>query len=109
MAQFIVKPPLTIVGPLFSAATGRELKAGVSWSAFEVIPDEVLETVRPYIRPCHQDVLDRTLAGGSPLTLLRQLLRQHGLRIETMSKGWRVYDPVHPCVAVSTGRTVDWP
>ena len=108
MAQFVVKPPLAVVGPLFSAATGHELKIGVSWDTFKIIPDDLLEAVRPYIRPCHQDVLDRTLAGGSPLTLLRQLLRPHGFRIETTTKGWRLYDPSHPCVAHVKGGTVQW-
>lgn len=108
MAQFVIKPPLAVVGPLFTAATGRDFIAGVSWIAFETIPDSVLEAVRPYIRPCHQDVLNRTLAGGSPLTLLRQLARQHGLRIETRSKGWRLIDPTQPCVAHTTGATVVW-
>lgn len=108
MAQFIVKPPLSIAGSVFKAATGRELTAGVSWVEFIPVSDEVLETVRPYFRPCHQDILDRTLAGGTPLTLLRQLLRPHRLRIETVSKGWRVYDPAQPCVAHSNGTTISW-
>jgi len=108
MAQFVVKPPMSVIAPVFRAVTGRELAAGVSWSEWSLISDDLLEALRPYIRPCHQDVLERTLAGGLPLTLLRQLLRSHGLRIETLSKGWRVTDPSQPCVAVTTGRTVDW-
>jgi hypothetical protein len=108
MAQFIVRPPLHVVVSVFRAATSRELAAGVSWMGYDAIPVELLESLRPYIRPCHQDVLDRTLAGESPLTLLRQLVRPHGLRIETLSKGWRIVDPLQPCVAVAKGRTVDW-
>lgn len=108
MAQFIVKPPLHCVVPVFRAATGRDLAAGVSWTEFNVIPVDLLESLRTYIRPCHQGILERTLAGGSPLTFLRQLLRPHGLRIQTLNKGWRVVDPEQPCVAVTSGRTVDW-
>lgn len=108
MAQFIVKPPLTVVGSVFSAATGRNLSAGVSWIDSQAITGDLLETVRSYIRPCHQSIVDRAAAGDSPIPLLRQLLRPHGLRIEKLQRGWRVVDPAHPCVAHTPGATVVW-
>lgn len=108
MAQFVVPPPLTIVGSVFSAATGRTLGAGVSWLEMNSIPAELLEPIRGYIRPCHRTMFERTVNGESPIPFLRQLLRPHGLRIEKVTRGWRVVDPACPCVAHTPGTTVIW-
>lgn len=108
MAQFVIPPPLTKVTAIFTAATGRPLQAGVGWAEWNTLPQDDLETVRPYIRPCHQRLLNETIAGKSPLALLRQLLRPHGYRIDTEGKGWRLVgaDGVHG--SHGPGTTIEW-
>lgn len=108
MAQFVIKPPLSLIAPIFAAATGCTLSAGAFWTENHTIPDELLEALRPYVRPCHQQILDRTLSGGAPISLLRQLLRQYLYRIETTTKGWRLVDLNQTTVAHVDGRTVSW-
>lgn len=90
MAQFILVPPIQRVAALFSIATTRPLDPEVTWTAWHLIPDTVLEGFRQYIRPCHHKLLNETLAGKSPLAFLRQLLRPHGYRIEATVGGWRL-------------------
>ena len=108
MAQFVVKPPLSLIAPIFSAATGCTIAAGAFWIEHQPIPDELLEALRPYVRPCHQQILERTLSGGNPVSLLRQLLRPYLYRIETLQKGWRLADLNQLGVAHTCGRTVTW-
>jgi hypothetical protein len=108
MAQFVVLPPLSVVAPVFSAATGCNLCTGAFWTEWQLIPDELLEILRPYIRPCHQTLLDRTLSGGNPVSLLRQILRPYLYRIETLAKGWRLVDLNQSTVAHVPGATVLW-
>lgn len=108
MAQFIVKPPMSLVTPIFSAATGCSLHAGACWADHQVIPDELLEALRPYVRPCHQQILDRTLSDHNPVSLLRQLLRPYLYRIEKTTKGWRLVDLNQSGVAHTPGTTVTW-
>lgn len=112
--QFIVLPPLSKIAPIFTAATGRSLVAGVSWSEWHTVPASELEKVRPYFRPCHSTMLDRAIAGSSPQALLRQLLRPYEYRIEAGSvKGTWVLrqgsgeDPA-PVAIIGEGRTVTW-
>ncbi len=108
MAQFVVRPPLPVVAPIFSAATGCNLITGAFWTEWQAIPDEMFEILRPYIRPCHQQILDRTHNGGNPVSLLRQLLRPYMYRIETLKKGWRLVDLNQSHVAHIPGATVTW-
>ena len=108
MAQFVIPPPLTKVSVIFTAATGRPLHAGVGWDAWISPPPTDLEAVRPYIRPCHQRLLNETLAGKSPLALLRQLLRPHGYRIDTEGKGWRLVGPDGVHGSHGPGCLIEW-
>ena len=62
MTQFVVIPPLTTITALFTTATGRPLVAGVGWSEWHQVAKDDLEAVRPYIRPCHQHILEDTIA-----------------------------------------------
>lgn len=110
--QFVVVPPLIKVAPIFIAATGRSLVAGVGWKEWIPVPARDLEALRPYIRPCHQAMLNKAVAGGSPHALLRQLLRPHEYRIEVgIGKGsWTLKqgDEPMPVASIGEGRTVTW-
>jgi hypothetical protein len=110
--QFIVVPPLGKIAPIFITATGRSLVAGVAWNEWKTVSAHDLEALRPYFRPCHQATLNRVVAGGSPQTLLRQLLRPYEYRIEAgIAKGsWVLRQGEEPVAAVNVGkgRTVSW-
>ena len=108
MSQFVVTPSLTTITALFTNATGRPFVAGVGWSEWRKIAKDDLEAVRPYIRPCHQHVLEDTIAGKVPLALMRQLLRPHGYRIDTEGKGWRLIGPDGVHGAHGPGTIVTW-
>lgn len=84
------------------------MAAGACWVEHQPIPNELLEALRPYVRPCHQQILDRTLSGGNPVSLLRQLLRPYLYRIETTPKGWRLIDLNQIGVAHVDGRIISW-
>ena len=88
MAQFVVVPPLSMVAGLFKAATRQELIPDISWSSLLDVSATEIESFRPYIRACHQKIFNETLAGRGACALLRQLLRPHGYRIETIKSGW---------------------
>lgn len=110
--QFIVVPPLSKIAPVFTAATGRSLVAGVNWHDWNSVSASDLEHIRAYFRPCHQATLNKVVAGGSPQTLLRQLLRPYEYRIEAgITKGsWTLCHGEETVAAVNVGegRTVSW-
>jgi hypothetical protein len=108
MSQFVVTPPLTQITLLFTSATGRPLVAGVGWSVWQKLSTDDLEAMRPYIRPCHQRVLEDTIEGKVALALMRQLLRPHGYRIDTEGKGWRLIGPDGVHGAHGPGAIVTW-
>ena len=108
MSQFVVTPPLTMITGLFTTATGRPLVAGVGWITWTQPATDDLEALRPYIRPCHQRILEDTIAGKIPLALMRQLLRPHGYRIDTEGKGWRLIGPDGVHGSHGPGATVTW-
>ena len=78
------------VALLFLIATGCRLEVDVSWKSWKSLPADSLAWLRPYIRPCHQTILNKTLSGehATPLGLLRQLLRPHDYRIEAGTGYW---------------------
>lgn len=113
-AQFCALPPLTKVETLFVAATATQLSAGASWSEWKTVFPEQLEQFRPYIRPSHQRLLNLTLNGENvtPCAFLRQLLRPHGYRIESATRGWILRmngdEPVEHAIRRDCSVTIDW-
>jgi hypothetical protein len=81
-SQFIEIPPVGDVQGLFTAATGRPLDIGVTWTTWRPLdPDHLLE-FQAYIRPCHRRIFTETLDDiQSPCAFLRQLLKPHGFNI----------------------------
>jgi len=108
MAQFVILPPASLVAGLFIDVTGKPLSAGVTWTDCRAISAGRLEPLRPYVRPCHRSLLDRTAAGGSPLPFLRQLLRPYGYRIEASGESWMLIGPEGTHVGHTAGHTVQW-
>lgn len=90
MSQFVTLPPMEKVALLFLNATGYRFEVDASWKSWKTLPAESLIWLRPYIRPCHQTILNHTLSGvqATPLALLRQLLRPYDYRIEAINGGW---------------------
>lgn len=80
------------VALLFFQATGCRLEVDASWTSWKAMAPESYTWLRPYIRPCHQRVLNDTVAGlyPSPLSLIRQLLRPYEYRIEAGAGHWTV-------------------
>jgi hypothetical protein len=90
MSQFVTLPPLEKVALLFLNATGCRFEVDASWKSWKPLTIEKLAWLRPYIRPCHQKILNDTISGvhATPLALLRQLLRPYEYRIEAGNGGW---------------------
>lgn len=109
MAQFVVVPPLSRVASLFKAATGQVLGPDMSWPSWLDVSAAEIEAMRPYIRTCHQKILNETLAGKCPCAFLRQILRPHGYRIETVKSGWALKSgPPTKGICVKIGKEIDW-
>jgi len=90
MSQFVTLPPMDKVALLFFNATGYRLEIDISWKSWKTLSPDSLAWLRPYIRPCHQTILNDTLSGEqpTPLALLRQILRPHDYRIEAGAGFW---------------------
>ena len=114
VAQFMVLPPLQKVSALFMQLTGKTLIEGISWTYWNTYEPNIIEWLRPYIRPCHQKILNETISGEqpNPLALLRQLLRPHGFRIEAEhGRSFWTVTTASPClkgVHVKDGVLIDW-
>jgi hypothetical protein len=73
--------------------------------------DEQIEGFRPYIRTCHQKILNETLEEKHKhlCSFLRQLLRPHGYRIETVKAGWRLHiGSSGKGIQIKDGKRIDW-
>lgn len=78
------------VALLFYSATGCRLEVDASWTSWKTVSPASYTWLRPYIRPCHQRVLNDTINGTypTPLSLFRQLLRPYEYRIEAGGGHW---------------------
>ena len=78
------------VAMLFYSATGCRLEVDASWKTWNALAPESYVWLKPYIRPCHQKILNETITGlhATPLALLRQLLRPYDYRIESGAGSW---------------------
>ncbi len=112
MSQFMVVPPLAKIAPLFSKLTGCTLHIDACWSTWAMHTVEDFEWLRPYIRPCHQKILNETISREqpTPLALLRQLLRPHGMRIEQRNGQYIVVisSPMGGGICEKEGVVIDW-
>lgn len=112
MSQFVTLPPMDKVALLFLNATGCRLEVDASWKSWKTLSPESLGWLRPYIRPCHQTILNDTLSGeqATPLALLRQLLRPHDYRIEAGTGFWtlRHGKPAKGVRVKQTPTTIIW-
>jgi hypothetical protein len=110
MSQFVTLPPLEKIAQLFQAATGYCMENGMMWKSWNTLSVESLTWVRPYIRPCHQAILNETVGGAQPLALLRQLLRPYDYRIEAGNGGWtlRAGKPEKGVRVNTTAKRIDW-
>lgn len=112
MSQFMVVPSLAKISALFLKLTGKELHMETAWSSWQSYDVAELEWLRPYIRPCHQKILNETISGEQPtaLALLRQLLRPHGMRIEQKHNVWNITiaSPVPKAIREKEGVFMDW-
>jgi hypothetical protein len=112
MAQFGEVPPIECVSALFAKATGKKLSTDVAWTLWQSLDSTDMEWLFGYIRPCHQKLLIETISGKqkTPLSLLRQLLRPHNLRIQTETVGWSVQPQKTrtKTVGIMPGVTVIW-
>jgi hypothetical protein len=109
MSQFVIVPPLEKVAGIFTAATGQRLIEGVQWSQWVPMQTESMTWLRGYIRPCHQGVLNETIAGKTPLTLLRQILRPHDYYIDAETGHWSLrHGKPTKQVAVREGKVIVW-
>ena len=112
MSQFMVVPTMMKVEALFIKLTGKELHVDATWSAWQTYTTENFEWLRPYIRPCHQKIFNETISGEqpTPLALLRQLLRPHGMRIEQKHNTWTVTvgSPMTKTIREKDGVLLDW-
>jgi hypothetical protein len=111
--QFIVVPPLAKVTELFMRATAlTAFESGTAWTKWSPLAKEDVEEFRPYIRPCHHNILNRVSSGTAktPLVFLRQLLRPHGFLIETRKNDWILYavGENHEGVHTKGGKTIVW-
>lgn len=98
-------PPIQKVKDLFVLVTGKTFYPGVTWSSWTPTADYTpFESVRPYIRPSHQTLLNAVVAGAHPTAFLRQLLRPHGFKIQTTESGWCLVETIPEPKAV----TVIW-
>jgi hypothetical protein len=90
MSQFVTLPPMDKVALMFLNATGCRLEVDASWKSWKTLSADSLAWLRPYIRPCHQTILNDTLSGeqATPLALLRQILRPYDYRIEAGAGCW---------------------
>lgn len=108
-AQFRMIPPLTKVKELFEQLTATPFTPGATWTTWTPLPDSTpYEVFRPYIRPSHQTLLNTVVAAGThanPLPFLRQLLRPHSFRIETLATGWMLQEKSESGKAVVTLHT----
>jgi hypothetical protein len=112
MSQFMVIPPLAKVAALFAKLTSKELHVEVTWSAWQTYTAEDFDWLSPYIRPCHHKIFNETISGEqpTPLALLRQLLRPHGMRIEQKHNTWiiTVGSPMAKAIREKDGTFLDW-
>jgi hypothetical protein len=109
MSQFVVIPPLEKVGSLFTASTGQRFIEGVQWGQWVSLHAEAITWLRGYIRPCHQGVLNETIAGRAPLSLLRQILRPHDYYIDAETGRWSLrHGKPTKQVAVREGKMIVW-
>jgi hypothetical protein len=112
MSQFMVVPPMVKVAALFKKLTGKELHVEAFWSVWEPYETADIEWLRPFIRPCHQKILNETLSGEqpNPMALLRQLLRPHGMRIESKYgvHTITISSPVGKTIREKEGIFMDW-
>lgn len=114
MAQFVLPPPLEVVMPFFECVTGKPLEVGVTWSRWTPISEEAANLIRGYFRPCHRGALHEAETGSTKatLTLLRQILRPHRLKILANGTQWTLVEMedvvAAPGVAVKTGKVVHW-
>jgi hypothetical protein len=92
MSQFVTLPPMEKVALLLYNATGCRLEVDASWKSWKTLPADSLMWLRPYIRPCHQTILNDTISGDqvTPLALLRQLLRPYEYRIGAGTGYWNL-------------------
>jgi len=109
MSQFVISPPLDKVSSLFTMATGQRFIEGVQWSHWLNPALDTMTWLRGYIRPCHQGVLNDTIAGKTPLTLLRQILRPHDYYIDAETGHWSLrHGKPTKQVAVREGKVIVW-
>jgi hypothetical protein len=87
-AQFVQVPSLERVRQIFSFVTGQPFEPHVSWSTWRSPSQEDFAWVRAYIRPCHQKILNDTVAGENPCRLMRQLLRPYDYYIDAKAGMW---------------------
>ena len=113
-AQFCAIPPLAKVVELFAAATATQLSSGATWYEWHPVSAEQLEQFRSYIRPSHQRLLNLTVSGehATPCAFLRQLLRPHGYKIESMPRRWILRmngdEPVDHAVRRERNVSITW-
>ncbi len=112
MSQFMVIPPLAKIAALFTKLTEKELHVEACWSTWSPYEPADIEWLRPFIRPCHQKILNETISGEqpNPLALLRQILRPHGMRIECKHGAMTVTvaSPMIKAVREKEGILMDW-
>jgi hypothetical protein len=110
MAQFRVVPSLKKIAVIFKEATGMVLEVGITWKEWKELSRETLESLRPYYRPCHIHILEETESEKyeNPCTLLRQLLRPHGLRISVKHSEWKLCTETIAGIKKHDGLILDW-
>jgi hypothetical protein len=112
--QFRAIPPLAKVQELFVVVTSSAFYPGAVWNTWISQPTPApFEVFRPYIRPSHQTLLNALVAGTapSPCPFLRQLLRPHNYRIESVPSGWQLSEdrPPQKTIAILPKKThISW-
>ena len=93
LQQFVQTPPRAMVEALFEAMTGHPCRVGVTWREWVPVAPGALEVFRPYIRPCHQRLLNNAVTAGTAaatttaiVAFMRQLLRPHRLQIDAATR-----------------------
>jgi hypothetical protein len=111
-AQFAAVPPLPKISTLFRKCTNRPFEPGVTWEKWMAVESSEFELFRPYIRPCHQQILNEASKGQeTPCAFLRQLLRPHGYRIKMLRKNsWTLLKGKEEerGVKLRNGKTIIW-
>ena len=114
MAQFTSIPPLTKISIFFKEVTGLDPDIDVIWSAWlpgdPHVIEECLTHLRLCYRPCHLKILDDTEAGLhiNPSSLLRQLLRPHGLNIQYRGSRWKIVKISQAIDRIEVDETLSW-